>query len=148
VKAVSEHQVLERELHGPIITPDDAEYDATRQIWNGMIDRRPALIVRCADATDVPRVIRFARGRDLELAIRGGGHNIAGSALCDAGVVLDMSSMTEVVVDADRRRAVVQPGATLGQVDAATQAHGLATPLGINSTTGVAGLTLAAGSAG
>ena len=110
-----------------------------------MIDRRPAVIVRCAGAADVPHVIAYARERGLDLAIRGGGHNIAGSSVCDDGVVMDLSRMTEVAVDAGQRRASVQPGATLAHVDAATQAHGLATPLGINSTTGVAGLTLGGG---
>ena len=103
------------------------------------------MIVRCATASDVPHVISFARERGLELAIRGGGHNIAGSALCDDGLVLDLSRMTDVFVDPDRRRAFVAPGATLGQMDAATQAYGLATPVGINSTTGIAGLTLGGG---
>ena len=89
-----------------------------------MIDRRPALIVRCANASDVPHVIGFARDQGLELAIRGGGHNIAASALCDDGIVLDLSRTIDVVVDLARRRAFVEPGATLGQVDAATQTHG------------------------
>jgi FAD/FMN-containing dehydrogenase len=110
-----------------------------------MIDRRPAVIVRCADAADVPHVLAYARERDLDVSVRGGGHNIAGSSVCEGGVVIDMSQLTEVVVDANRRLASVQPGATLAQVDAATQAHGLATPLGINSTTGIAGLTLGGG---
>jgi FAD/FMN-containing dehydrogenase len=110
-----------------------------------MIDRKPAVIVRCADASDVPHAIAFAREQRLDLSVRGGGHNIAGSALCDGGVVVDMSRMTEVAVDPSQRRAYVQPGATLAQVDSATQAHGLATPLGINSTTGIAGLTLGGG---
>ena len=148
MKTTTDHDVLDRKLHGQIITPEDAEYESARQIWNATVDRRPALIVRCANAADVPHVVRFARSRSLELAVRSGGHNIAGSALCDGGVVLDMSGMTHIVVDAGRQRAVVQPGATLGLVDAATQAYGLATPLGINSTTGIAGLTLGAASVG
>jgi FAD/FMN-containing dehydrogenase len=136
---------LQRVLHGQILTPGDAEYDRARQIWNAMIDRRPSVIVRCADASDVSHVVAFSREQGLDLAIRGGGHNIAGSALCDGGLVLDMSRLTEIVVDPERQRAHVQPGATLAQVDTATQAHGLATPLGINSTTGIAGLTLGGG---
>jgi FAD/FMN-containing dehydrogenase len=136
---------LQRVLHGQILTPGDVEYDRARQIWNAMIDRRPSVIVRCADASDVSHVVAFAREQGLDLAIRGGGHNIAGSALCDGGLVLDMSRLTEIVVDPERQRAHVQPGATLAQVDAATQSHGLATPLGINSTTGIAGLTLGGG---
>jgi FAD/FMN-containing dehydrogenase len=132
-------------VQGAVIVPGDPAYDGSRQVWNAMIDRRPAVIVRCAGAADVPHVIAYAREHGLDLAIRGGGHNIAGSSVCDGGVVLDMSGMTDVVVDASRRLASVQPGATLAHVDAATQRHGLATPLGINSTTGVAGLTLGGG---
>ena len=109
-----------------------------------MIDRRPAAIVRCTDTADVRHAIAFAREHRLDVSIRGGGHNIAGSALCDNGIVVDMSRMTEVVVDPDRRRAHVQSGATLAQVDAATQAHG-GDAVGINSTTGIAGLTLGGG---
>jgi FAD/FMN-containing dehydrogenase len=145
VKTVSDHDTLRHVLQGEILTPDDAEYDGARQIWNAMIDRRPAMIVRCASVSDVPHVISFARERKLALAVRGGGHNIAGSALCDGGVVLDLSRMTDVVVDPGRPRAFVAPGATLGQVDAATQTHGLAIPVGINSTTGIAGLTIGGG---
>jgi FAD/FMN-containing dehydrogenase len=136
---------LQHLIKGEVIAPGDAEYDSARQVWNAMIDRKPAVIVRCADASDVPHAIAFARERRLDLSVRGGGHNIAGSALCDGGVVVDMSRMTEVAVDRSQRRAYVQPGATLAQVDSATQAHGLATPLGINSTTGIAGLTLGGG---
>ena len=132
-------------VHGEVIVPGDAAYDTARQVWNAMVDRRPAAIVRCAGAADVAPVIAYAREHDLDLSIRGGGHNIAGSSVCDGGVVIDMSRMTDVVVDASRRLASVQPGATLAHVDAATQVHGLATPLGINSTTGVAGLTLGGG---
>jgi FAD/FMN-containing dehydrogenase len=136
---------LQHLIKGEVIAPGDAEYDSARQVWNAMIDRKPAVIVRCADASDVPHAIAFAREQRLDLSVRGGGHNIAGSALCDGGVVVDMSRMTEVAVDPSQRRAYVQPGATLAQVDSATQAHGLATPLGINSTTGIAGLTLGGG---
>jgi FAD/FMN-containing dehydrogenase len=132
-------------VKGEIVLPGDAAYDAARTIWNAMIDRRPAVIVRCAEAADVPQVISFARAQGLEISVRGGGHNIAGSAICDGGVVIDMSRMNGVVVDPGTRRATVEPGATLAHVDAATQAHGLATPLGVNSTTGIAGLTLGGG---
>jgi FAD/FMN-containing dehydrogenase len=110
-----------------------------------MIDRRPAVIVQCVKTDDVPPVIRFARENGLELSIRGGGHNIAGNALCDNGVTIDFSRMKKVRVDAGKRRAYVEPGATLADLDEATQAHGLATPVGINSTTGIAGLTLGGG---
>jgi FAD/FMN-containing dehydrogenase len=132
-------------VQGQIILPQDATYDDRRQVWNAMIDRRPAMIVRCDALSDVPHVIAYAREHDLDLSVRGGGHNIAGSSVCDGGVVIDMSQMTDVVVDAGRRLASVLPGATLARFDAATQVHGLATPLGINSTTGVAGLTLGGG---
>ena len=132
-------------VRGDVIVPGDANYDTARQVWNAMVDRRPAMIVRCADAADVPHVLAYAREHDLDISVRGGGHNIAGSSVCEGGVMLDMSTMREVVVDAKRRLASVQPGATLAHVDAATQAHGLATPLGINSTTGIAGLTLGGG---
>jgi len=134
-----------KSVHGTVVAPGDDGYDAARSVWNAMIDRRPALIVRCGDAEDVPQAIRLARSHGLELSVRGGGHNIAGTAVCDDGVVIDMSAMKRVDVDAASRRARVQPGATLADVDAAMQAHGLATPLGINSTTGVAGLTLGGG---
>ena len=132
-------------VRGEVIAPGDAAYDSARQVWNAMIDRRPAVIVRCSEAADVPSVIAYAREHEFDISIRGGGHNIAGSGVCDGGVVIDMSRMSDVIVDASRRLVSVQPGATLAHVDAATQVHGLATPLGINSTTGVAGLTLGGG---
>jgi FAD/FMN-containing dehydrogenase len=132
-------------VKGNVLVPDDPGYEEARQIWNAMIDRRPAVIAQCAQADDVPPVIRFARKNGLELSIRGGGHNIAGNALCDNGVMIDFSKMKKVHVDAGKRRAYVEPGATLADLDEATQAHGLATPVGINSTTGIAGLTLGGG---
>ncbi|HEX9144693.1 MAG TPA: FAD-binding oxidoreductase [Candidatus Binatia bacterium] len=132
-------------IKGNVLIPDQPDYEEARQIWNAMIDRRPAVIVQCAQADDVPPAIRFARKNGLELSIRGGGHNIAGSALCDNGVTIDFSRMKNVRVDAEKRRAYVEPGATLANLDEATQAHGLATSVGINSTTGIAGLTLGGG---
>jgi len=110
-----------------------------------MIDRRPAVIVQCAEADDVPHAISFARENGLETSIRGAGHNIAGNALCDNGLMIDFSNMKNVRVDAAKRRAYVEPGATLADFDAAVQKHGLATPVGINSTTGISGLTLGGG---
>jgi FAD/FMN-containing dehydrogenase len=141
--AAVEH--LKGTLQGDALAPGDAGYDEARQIWNAMIDRRPAVIARCATAADVTKALAFARDHGLALSIRGGGHNIAGTAMCDDGLVVDFSSMKQVVVDAAGRRAMVEPGATLGDVDAATQAHGLAVPTGVNSTTGIAGLTLGGG---
>jgi len=132
-------------IKGNVVVPDNPGYEQARQIWNAMIDRRPAMMVQCADADDVAPAIDFARRNRLELSIRGGGHNIAGSSLSDRGLTIDFSKMKGVRVDAGKRRAFVQPGATLADLDEATMAHGLATPVGINSTTGIAGLTLGGG---
>jgi FAD/FMN-containing dehydrogenase len=132
-------------VKGQIVLPDDPNFNEVRGIWNAMIDRRPAVIVQCAEADDVPHAITYARDSGLEISIRGGGHNIAGSALCDNGVMIDFSNMTTVKVDSQKRRAYVQAGATLGDFDKAIQVHGLATSVGINSTTGIAGLTLGGG---
>jgi FAD/FMN-containing dehydrogenase len=136
---------LKGTIKGSVLSADDPGYEEARQIWNAMIDRRPAMIVQCADADDVPTAIAFARRYNLEISIRGAGHNIAGNALCNDGLTIDFSSMKNVRVDAGKRRAYVEPGATLADLDEATQAHGLATPVGINSTTGIAGLTLGGG---
>jgi FAD/FMN-containing dehydrogenase len=136
---------LKAGFQGKVLVPGDAAYDGARAIWNGMIDKRPAVIARCATTADVVRAVRFAKDNALVLAIRGGGHNIAGSALCDGGVVIDLSPMKAAKVDVAKRRVTVEGGATLADLDAAAQAHGLAVPLGINSTTGVAGLTLGGG---
>jgi FAD/FMN-containing dehydrogenase len=132
-------------FRGEILLPGDPGYDNARKIWNAMIDRRPAMIAQCAQADDIPPVIDFARKNGLELSIRGAGHNIAGNALCDNGVTIDFSTMRNVRVDSAKKRAYVEPGATLANLDEAAQAYGLATPVGINSTTGVAGLTLGGG---
>ena len=132
-------------LHGRLLTPGTIGYDDARTIWNAMIDRRPALIARCVDAQDVAAAVRFARENSLLTSIRGGGHNIAGTALIDDGFTIDLSPMRLVHVDPVTRVVRVEGGATLGDVDRATQEYGLATPLGINSTTGVAGLTLGGG---
>ncbi|CAE6714431.1 6-hydroxy-D-nicotine oxidase [Paraburkholderia domus] len=136
---------LKTATRGQLLLPGDAGYDEARSIWNAMIDRHPAMILRCAGVADVRRGVAFARDNDLPLAVRSGGHNIAGTALCDDGLVLDLSPMKSVQIDPAARRAYVEPGATLGDFDHEAQAFGLATPLGINSTTGVAGLTLGGG---
>ena len=136
---------LRNDLAGELILPLDPGYDDARAIWNAMIDRRPAMIVRCASTADVVRAVNYARDYHLLVSVRGGGHNVAGSALNDGGMVIDMSAMKNVSIDVDAKRAVVEAGALLADVDAAAQAHGLATPLGINSTTGIAGLTLGGG---
>ena len=132
-------------FRGRLISADHADYDSARAVWNGAIDRRPRLIARCIGTADVVAAVRFARDHDLEIAIRGGGHNVAGTAVCDDGIVIDLSAMRAVRVDPAGRRAWVQGGALWGDVDHETQAHGLATTGGIVSHTGVAGLTLGGG---
>ena len=136
---------LRSALTGRVLSPDDNGYDEARQIWNAMIDRRPAVIVQPADSADVAPAIKFARENTLEISVRGAGHNIAGNALCNDGLTIDFSNMKRVRVDAGKKLAYVEPGATLADFDGATQLHGLATPVGINSTTGIAGLTLGGG---
>jgi FAD/FMN-containing dehydrogenase len=136
---------LKTNVKGRVVLPDDSSYDEVREIWNAMIDRRPAVIVQCAEADDVPHAIAFARENGLEISIRGAGHNIAGNAVCDNAVMIDFSTMKNVRIDAQKRRAYVEPGATLGDFDSSAQVHGLATPVGVNSTTGIAGLTLGGG---
>lgn len=132
-------------FRGRLISADHADYDSARAVWNGAIDRRPHLIARCIGTADVVAAVRFARNHDLGIAIRGGGHNVAGTAVCDDGIVIDLSAMRGVRVDPADRRAWVQGGALWGDVDHETQAHGLATTGGIVSHTGVAGLTLGGG---
>jgi FAD/FMN-containing dehydrogenase len=133
------------QLRGTLLQSHDPGYDGARMIWNAMIERRPAMIARCAGVADVMRCVDFARDHDMPLAVRGGGHNIAGNAICDDGLVIDLSAMRSVHVDPANRRAFVEGGATLADFDHEAQAFGLATPLGINSTTGVGGLTLGGG---
>ena len=132
-------------LDGSLIRPEDEGFAASTLLWNGMITKRPALVIRPAGTEDVVRAVNFVRDNGLELSIRGGGHNIAGLALSDGGVTLDMSAMRTVDVDPDAKLARVGPGCDLGDVDRATQEHGLATTLGFVSATGVAGLTLGGG---
>jgi FAD/FMN-containing dehydrogenase len=130
---------------GEVLAPDDPGYEDARAIWNAMIDRRPWAIARCRNPSDVADAIRYARSTGLAIAVRGGGHNVAGTGTVDGGLLIDLSPMRGVEVDPETRRATVQGGATLGEIDAATQEHGLAAPLGLVSETGVAGLTLSGG---
>ena len=132
-------------FRGDVITPGHHDYDDARAVWNGAVKRRPRAIVRCGDTADVAAAVRFARDRDLEIAVRGGGHNVAGTAVCNDGIVIDLSTMRAVSVDPIERTALVQGGALWGDVDRETQAHGLATTGGIVGHTGVGGLTLGGG---
>ncbi len=136
---------LRASIRGTVLGSGSPGYDTARAVWNAMIDRRPALIVSARGAADVVRTIEFVRDHQLILAVRGGGHNIAGNAVCDSGVMLDLSPMRSVRVDPQRRTAVVEAGCTLADFDHDAQAFGLATPVGINSTTGISGLTLGGG---
>ncbi len=132
-------------LAGTLIRPGDHDYDQARALWNGMTPRHPAAIVRCATTDDVSSAVRFAAARDLLLAVRGGGHNVAGTAGVDDGLVIDLSAMNDVEVDVAARRARAGGGTTFADLDAATQEHGLATPGGVVSKTGIGGLTLSGG---
>jgi FAD/FMN-containing dehydrogenase len=132
-------------FEGGLTGPDDADYDEARKVYNAMIDKRPALIARCATPDDVAKAVSFARDQDLLLAVRGGGHNGAGLGTCDDGVVIDLSALKDIEIDPQARTVRVGGGCTWGEVDAATNEHGLATPSGIISTTGVGGLTLGGG---
>src|SRR3989442_12830693 len=129
----------------PLVRSEDPTDEASRKLWNGMIDRKPALVVRPTGTADVVECVNFARGRGLLLSIKGGGHNIAGTAVAEGGLTLDMSRMKGVFVNPKDRTARVQPGCILGDVDRETQLHGLATPFGFVSETGMAGLTLGGG---
>jgi len=132
-------------LHGELIRPGDEGYEDARQLWNGMIDRKPALIVRATSPTDVAAAVNLARENDLLLAVRGGGHNVAGTAMAERALVLDLSAMKEIEVDPERCTARAGAGVTIGELDEETQKHGLATPMGVVSQTGIAGLTLNGG---
>jgi FAD/FMN-containing dehydrogenase len=138
-------EALRSGMRGPVILPEDPAYDTARRVWNAMVDKRPGAIARCTGVADVMHAVRSAREAGVTLSVRGGGHNIAGNALCDGGLTIDLSEMRTVHIDPQTRRAHVSPGALLADLDHEAQAFGLATPLGINSTTGVAGLTLGGG---
>ncbi|MGX7873872.1 FAD-binding oxidoreductase [Mesorhizobium sp. ORM6] len=136
---------LRQAIRGDLILPDDAGYDLARRVWNGMVDKRPAAVIYCAEPNDVVTAVGFARSRNLLVAVRGGGHNVAGSSVCDGGLVIDVSRMKRIEVDPVRRIARAEAGLNLGEFDAATQSHGLATTMGVNGDTGMAGLTLGGG---
>src|SRR3954452_4860039 len=138
-------QELRESIRGEVITPRDAGYAEARLVWNGAHDRRPALVVRCAGAADVATAVGFARSNDLPIAVRGGGHSIAGFSTCDNGIVIDLSQMSSVRVDPAGRRATGGGGAVWADVDRETQEHGLTTTAGVVSATGVAGLTAGRG---
>jgi FAD/FMN-containing dehydrogenase len=141
----AEIAALREVLRGQLLVAGDPEHDEARRVWNGTVDRRPALIVRCADVDDVRQAVAFAVGHDLPIAVRGGGHSVAGFSTCDDGILIDLGAMRSVMVDPGARVARAQPGATGAEFDRATQKHGLATTLGVVSTTGIAGLTLGGG---
>lgn len=130
---------------GQVILPTDAGYDVARRIWNASIDKHPGLIACCSGVVDVVRAVKFARTNDLLVSVRGGGHNVGGRALCNDGVVIDLSALKGVFVDPRARTVRAQAGATLGDVDQETHVHGLAVPFGVVSRTGIAGLTLGGG---
>ena len=141
----AEIAAFQANLRGRVLRDGDAGYDDARKIWNGMIDRRPALIARCAGVADVMAAVNFARVNDLRLSVRGGGHNITGNAVCDGGLMIDLSPMKGLRVDPIKRTASAQAGLTWGEYNRETQAFGLASTGGVVSTTGIAGLTLGGG---
>ena len=138
-------KTLEASLRGEVLRPGHPRYDAARTLFNAMIDRHPALIARCREREDVVRALEFGRSHDIPVAVRGGGHNVAGKALCDGGIVIDLSEMKRIQVDPAARTVRAEAGLTWGEFDRATQRHGLATTGGFISTTGIAGLTLGGG---
>ncbi len=143
--ATTDLQRLRDSIRGPVIDPDDQGYDAARAIWNGAIDRRPACVARCTGVADVVAAVRFARERDLLVAVRSGGHGVGGHAICDGGLVIDLSPMKGIRVDPAARTARAEAGVLWGELDRETQLHGLATVGGIVTHTGIAGLTLGGG---
>jgi FAD/FMN-containing dehydrogenase len=138
-------QLQQLTIKGSVLQPGDADYDNARKVWNGMIDRKPALIAQCTDADDISECVKFARKHNMIVSVRGGGHNVAGNAVCDGGLMIDLSKMKEIKVDVTNKTATAEPGVILREFDAATIQHGLATTGGTVSDTGLAGLTLGGG---
>src|ERR1700728_83024 len=138
-------EAFRSDFHGQIILPPDLGYDTARRIWNASIEKCQGMIARCSGVADVVSAVTFARANNLLVAVRSGGHNVGGRALCDDGIVIDLSAMKGVFINPHARTVLVQAGATLGDVDRETHIHGLAVPLGVVSRTGVAGLTLGGG---
>lgn len=136
---------ISQTLRGELVLPDDPCYGQARKVWNGMIDKRPAAVIYCSCSDDVVTAVNFARARNLRVAVRCGGHNIGGASVCDGGVVIDLSRMKRIEIDPVRRVARAEAGLNLGEFDTATQSHGLATTMGVNADTGIAGLTLGGG---
>jgi FAD/FMN-containing dehydrogenase len=141
----SELAQLQQAVSGELVLPGEPAYDQARKVWNGMVDKSPAAVCYCASSNDVVAAVKFARSRDMLVAVRAGGHNIGGSSTCHAGLVIDVSRMKRIDVDPVRRVARAEAGLNLGEFDRATQAHGLATTMGVNADTGIAGLTLGGG---
>lgn len=145
IKSATSAADLRRQLHGTLILPGDAGYDEARTVWNALIDRKPGMIIRCASAADVVAGVNFARSHQLLLSVKGGGHQVAGRAVCDGGLMLDLSPMKGIAIDTERQTARVEPGVLWEELDRATQVHGLATVGGVVGSTGIAGLTLGGG---
>src|SRR5258707_10607413 len=136
---------LRKTIRGALVLPDDPGYDRARKVWNEMVDKRPAAVIYCAESDDVGAAVNFARSRNLLVSVRAGGNNVAGCSVCKGGIVIDVSRMKRIEVDPVRRIARAQAGLSLGEFDTATQSFGLATTMGVNADTGIAGLTLGGG---
>ncbi len=141
----SEFELFKKTFNGKILTSEEDGYEDARRIWNGMIDRHPGIIARCNNSGDVIEAVKFARTYNLLTSVRGGGHNVAGNAVCESGFMIDLSPMNQIKIEVESKKALVEPGCSLGDVDRATQAFGLVLPSGIVTSTGVAGLTLGGG---
>ena len=142
---VSDIAWLRKTIRGALVLPDDPAYEQARKVWNGMVDKRPAAVIYCTGSDDVVAAVNFARSRNLLVSVRAGGHNVAGCSVCNGGIVIDVSRMKRIEVDPVRRVARAQAGLSLGEFDTATQSFGLATTMGVNADTGIAGLTLGGG---